>query len=634
MQWLNPSCLSRKAWMLLATSVLAFSLIGCSGGSGGASDSQASQPSAGTCETGNTAECGIALIAVTDADGDFVSYSVDVLSVSLQRANGASVETLPATTRVDFAQLTELSELLSVATLAPGNFVGGTIRLDYSNAEIFVESGGDVVPARVVDANGAPLGIAELEIRLAERNHLIVTRGRAAFLSLDFDLAASHSVDVAQTPALVTAQPYILAEVAPVDEKELRLRGALVDVDVASSSYVIDVRPWHRHDGNHGRITVHTTAATSFEIADATYTGDPGLRAMQTLPRGTLTVAFGTFDLQRREFTAEIVHAGESVSGERIDAVHGSIVARSGTRLTVKGAFAVGRDGGARRFHRTVLVDVGPDTKVLKLGAPGQVLDAGALSVGQHIVAFGNLSVPSPSTIPVLDATNARIRMLVTRLHGTALVAMPGQLNMQLRAVGHLPIEMFDFSGTGVTPALDADPANYEIAIGTLSLNSVEIGKPASVLGFVEPFGAAPPDFAGRTVIDHRELVATLGIGWGTEGTTAPFSTIGPRGFAFDLSNPSIGDRHHLVLGRRVVDLFDLPASPTVEPSATGRTMFGLVNRGRVELFAEFDAFAAKLTSELAAGTRARALTAHGNYDDPSNTLAANRIVVHLDPAN
>ncbi|HLF12624.1 MAG TPA: hypothetical protein VJA26_15585, partial [Gammaproteobacteria bacterium] len=259
MQMLNRKRVSGNAWGLLAAAALALILTGCGGGGGGGS--AASPPtvgSSGTCEAGSTDNCGVVLVALTDADGDFVSYSVDVLSVTLQHANGGSVETLPAATRIDFAQLTEMSDLLSAATLAPGDFVGGTIRLDYSNAEVFVEAGGDIVPAEVVDANGQPLGITELEIRLADRDHLVVTRGRTAFLSLDFDLAASNEVDTTQTPARVTAQPYIVAEVAPVEEKELRLRGPLVDVNVAGGTYRIDLRPWHRRDGNHGRVTVHT----------------------------------------------------------------------------------------------------------------------------------------------------------------------------------------------------------------------------------------------------------------------------------------------------------------------------------------------------------------------------------------
>ena len=115
-------------------------------------------------------------------------------------------------------------------------------------------------------ANGAPLGVTELDIELAAREHLVITRGRAALLALDFDLAASHDVDLGQSPPVVKARPYIVAEVEPVAEKELRLRGALVSTDVAGSSYTVDVRPWFRPDGAHGRLTVHTTATTSFEI--------------------------------------------------------------------------------------------------------------------------------------------------------------------------------------------------------------------------------------------------------------------------------------------------------------------------------------------------------------------------------
>ncbi|HZL96691.1 MAG TPA: hypothetical protein VFB99_23750, partial [Vicinamibacterales bacterium] len=111
---------------LSAIALAALTLVGC----GGSGDS-----GGGTLTT--DANSGTVLIGLTDADGDFVSYSVDVLSVTLKRRSGASIEALPATTRIDFAQLTDLADLLAVATLAPGDIVGGTIRLDYSNAEVF-----------------------------------------------------------------------------------------------------------------------------------------------------------------------------------------------------------------------------------------------------------------------------------------------------------------------------------------------------------------------------------------------------------------------------------------------------------------------------------------------------------------
>ena len=607
----------RWAWIV---ALAAMGFAGCTG-SGDSTPAASSPPPA-------AADSGTLLISITDADGDFLGYSVDVLSVTLQRRGGATVEVLPAATRIDFAQLTELSDLLAVATLAPGDLVGGKIRLDYGAAEVFVESGGQVVSADVVGANGGPLGVTELEIELDAREHLVISRGRAALLALDFDLAASHDVDLARSPPVVTARPYILAEIEPVAEKELRLRGALVSTDVAGSSYTVDVRPWFRADGAHGRITVHTTSSTSFEIDGVPATGAAGLTALAAKPPGTMAVAFGALSTQERRFTADIVHAGDSVSGERIDAIQGNIVARRGDRLTVKAALAVRRDHAAR-LHRTVIVNVGPNTKVLKTGAPGAALDDGELSVGQQIVAFGALTEPTTDTTPpTLDATNGRVRMLPTHLHGVVNTAMPGQLNLNLRGIDRLGIDAFDFAGTGVTAAQDATPADYEVTTGALGLANVVTGEAARVVGFVRPFGTAPPDFAGRTVIDHRGLPALLGIGWGSAGTTAPFSSMSISGLVLDIDNPRIGERHTLIAGMRHLDLTTLPTPPTIAPPAVGRAIYGISVGPEIRMFTSFAEFSSQLAELLGSGRPAIALTARGRYEAESATLYATHVAV------
>lgn len=612
--------LLRSSWI---TALAAAGLFGCSGGGGSSSTSPQPQPQSDT---------GTLLISLTDADGDFVGYTVDVLSVTLQRRGGGTVEVLPASTRIDFAQLTDLSDLLAVATLAPGDIVGGKIRLDYSNAEVMILSGGQVVRAKVVDANGAPLGVKELDIQLPEREHLVITRGRAAMLSLDFDLAASNAVDLSQSPPVVKARPYIVAEVEPVAEKDLRMRGPLVSTDIAGSSYTIDVRPWFRPDGAHGRMTIQTTSSTSFEIDGVPSTGAAGLAALAAKPAGTMTVAFGTLATLDHRFTAETVHAGDSVGGERIDAVEGNIVSRSGNHLTVKGAFAVDRDHGMR-VHRTVVVDVSANTKVLKLGALGPVLDVSALSVGQQIVAFGKLTVPATDTTPAtFDATNGRVRMQPTSLHGIVNSVVPGQLNLNLRGIDRLGIDAFDFTGTGVTAAQDANPADYEVATGTLGLANVAAGEATSVIGFVRSFGTAPPDFEGRAVVDHRELPTMLGIGWGISGTTAPFSSMSATGLVLDVHNPSIGERHHLVTDMRVVDLTTLPMSPTLAPPPDGRAIYGISIGADIKLFATFADFSAELASQLGGGRHAIALAAAGRYEASNATLYANHIAVAFAP--
>src|SRR5690606_21223223 len=254
----------------------------------------------------------------------------------------------------------------------------------------------------------------------------------------------------------------------------------------------------------------------------------------------------------------------------------------------------------------------------------------------QRLAAFGVAGVVppnDPAAIPVLDATQGRVRLLPTRLHGTVGDVGPGRLELALRATDRLPVALFDFTGTGSAPALDADPAESEAATGTLELSGTEVGEAASVIGFVTAFGAAPPDFEGRTVIDHGELRARLGIGWGPDGTTAPFLSLEPTGLVLDLGNPDIGARHHLTVGARVIDLLDLSTPPTIAPHP-GRASFGIAAPGHVELFADFGQFVTELASRLGAGDRAAGLTAVGIYDAASSTLNARHVGVLMLPAD
>jgi hypothetical protein len=396
------------------------------------------------------------------------------------------------------------------------------------------------------------------------------------------------------------------------------------------------VRPWHKRDGNHGVLTVHTTSTTTFEIDEESYTGTPGLEALDKLPQGTLTVAFGVLDLREHTFTAEIVHAGDSVGGEKFAAVHGNVVARTSDTLTIKGAIAVFRDRPAR-FRRTIQVMVGPDTGVSKARDPNAALDIGDVSVGQRVVALGQFTNAEVATTDVvtpliLDATEGRVRMFATRLSGMVTELNPGQINMRLRGIDHLGIDMFDFTGTGTSAANDADPLDYEIATRTLSLRGLEVDKPARALGFVAPFGEAPPDFMAHTVIGHGALPAALGIGWGVEGTGAPFLTMGPTSLVLDLANPDIGMRHHLLVGMRVVDLLTLPASPSIVPTDR-RGLYGIWDKGQIKLFGSFSEFVTELGVRLGAGNKAHAFAAYGAYDDATNTLKATHIAVHLSSA-
>ena len=55
------------------------------------------------------------MVGLTDVDRDFLFYSVDVVSLSLRKADGTVVQALPTRQRVDFAQLVDLTELVTAA---------------------------------------------------------------------------------------------------------------------------------------------------------------------------------------------------------------------------------------------------------------------------------------------------------------------------------------------------------------------------------------------------------------------------------------------------------------------------------------------------------------------------------------
>ena len=638
------SGLARAAALAQSAAIgLAALALGACGHSSGTDTVSVDPGGIGGCDPSNpatAAECGTLLIAMTDAEGEILNYSVDVLALTLERADGSTVEALPVSTRIDFAELTELSEIVGAAALPPGVFVGATIRLDYTTAEVFVEAGGDIVPAEIVDRDGNALGIVDLRVRLSNEGRLVVTRGRVAFLSIDFDLAASHSVDTSLSTPRVVAEPFVTAEVAPVTEKEIRVRGALVDVDLASQSYEIRLDPWHRRlaqEDSHGPLTVGTTAETHFEIGDATYSGNDGLEALAALEPGTLTAAFGVLDLDDRRFTASVVLARDSVDGNGIDTVRGNIVARSGDLLTVRGAWSSHRNDRPR-FRRTVFVEVGPDTHVLKIRDRDGIYSEDDLSVGQKIVAFGEFRDPANSldattdSAPVLDATGGRVRMHVTHLFGEISDFGAGLLTMRLRAIDRLSADLFDFTGTGQSAGLDAIAEAYEVATGTLPLDAVEVGRPVRVLGFVTPFGFAPPDFEGRTIVAYPDVRSALGISWLAPGTTAPFLSMGPEGLVPDLENPTIGARHHLLIGGQLVDLFDLPATTTIEPSVL-RAWFSLHEPGHVEMFADFTEFVDALTARLNDSDTVASIAAYGFYDGLENSLSARKLAVFTLPA-
>jgi len=599
---------------------IALFLSGCGGGDGSGSDLAA--PTACT----GVNDCGGVMIGITDADGDFVRYVVAIQSMTLDRQDGAEVETLPSAVNIDLAQFTDLTELLSSATVPLGVYTGAHLRLDYSNADIAVERDGETVAGVAVDANGTPLTTVDVAIQFDNQSQLTVRPGSPALLGVDFDLTASNAVDLTTTPVTVTAQPFLLASVDPADGKMLHVNGPLVSTDASGSTYNVHLRPFHRRNDNFGDVTLSVSDTTTYEVNGTGYTGADGLAALAQLPAGTPTLAQVTENVADRSLDATNVLAGSSVPGSDMDAVDGWVSARTGDAIQIHAATVIPTDGSVS-FANDVAVTLAGDLRVRESGAPETVLDSTAISIGQHVVASGTLNGAESST-PSLDASN--VRLMETGVSGEASSVQSGELVMSLDAIDFQSPSSFDFAGTGASIDTDADPNAYEIDTGSLALANIAPGTPLRVLGIVAPFGAAPPDFTARTVVNVADAAWRLDVAW-PDGSTAAFASLEPGSIVLDLSDPALGRIHALRRGGVLTDLYSLPASPAIVPQGqAGVGIYGILQNGDVQVFLDFNRFVTELTQKLDGSTAVLRMHALGDYDAGTNTLAVKRITVQL----
>lgn len=469
-------------------------LSACGGGSGGDADSEA-------------AGSGTLNISLTDAEGDFLTYTVDVQSLTLTKANGTVVETLPLNTRVDFARYTDMTEFLTAATVPAGVYVRGVLTLDYSNADIQVEGadGNAVKVTSITDADGKPVTTLDASVRLEGRNRLVIAPGIPMNLSLDFDLAASNTVsfDSAGTTAAIEVEPVLIAELDTETNKVQRVRGPLQNVNLQADTFHVHIRPFYhrlrRGERHFGALRVISNDDTLYEIDGQSYQGHDGLRVLSEQTRFTAVIVRGTLKFKPVRFEAEEVYAGSSVPGGDMDVVTGSVMARSGDSLTLRGVTLM-RSNGSVVFNDQVTVQLADSTTVKKqLSMDSFAIDA--ISVGQRLTVFGTLTDDRISSLE-LDAANGHARMLLGSVRGE-VVRNDGDFNLNLSSINGRNPSLYDFSGTGVDAGNDADPTNYEIATTSLDVSGFGTGTRVAVRGFPTPFGSAPEDFTAQSVISR-----------------------------------------------------------------------------------------------------------------------------------
>src|SRR5437867_4933784 len=563
----------------------------------------------------STNEEGVVAIGLTDAQGDFLTYTVDVTSLTLTKADNTTVvQTLPQRTRIDFAQVVDLTEFITGATIPAGTYVSATLNVDYTNADIQVDDGTGIpvaVPlANILDSQNRQVTTLPMKVTLDNARQLVIAPLVSSLLDLDFNLAASNLVDMSNPASpVVTVNPLLVADVNPDAPKPHRIRGPLDAVDMQARSFTLILRPFNLLQGDHGRISFITDSNTTYEINQTTYQGSSGLTVLAQQPRLTATVALGTLDLVTRRFIATEVLAGSSVPFGTSDVVTGNVIARSNNNiLTVQGA-EIARSDGTLSFRNTVSVTIASGTKVVKQTAVGGTFDIGSISVGQRVTVFGTLDAPGTS----MNASTGLVRLLVTQLNGHANGAPAGNnLVMTLDRIDGRPIGLFNFSGTGTAPGTDANPSSYQVAAGALPLTGITSGTPLKVRGFVQPFGqaTATDDFHAITLIDVTNAPATLVVGWPSL-EAAPFNSYPPGGLVVNLLNA--GSLHDIFRGGVDTPLSTAAAdAPTVQASNPARGVFVIGETGTVQVYTRLSAYQAALQLKLAAGRKARSFVATG----------------------
>lgn len=606
--------------LLLISVCMGLVLAGCSG-SGTTSSTMATD-----CANPTTQDPeGCVYVGMSDAPGDFLTYTVNISSLSMIRADGVTVQMLPQSTSVDFAQYSDLTEFLTGVSMPPGNYVSGSITLDYSTADIQVEdNNGNAVQVTPVDQNGNPItGKLTLTIDLdTASGALHVVPGIPRLLDVDFNLAASNQVDLSNDT--VTVQPFLDAEINPNIGNMIRLRGPLVSVDTARSSYTIGIAPfWTPANSSkpYGRMTVYTTSTTVYEINQQGYVGNAGLSALQAAGTTTATLALGSYDFSTNQYVATEVDAGSSVPGGTLDAAQGVITAVNGTTVTLRGATLI-RSSQSVTFADDVAVTVGPNTKVREEGHPTGTFTVADISVGQRAQVFGTVTNPDPSAL-AMDASNGFVGLKYTRLDATFNGpdgAGTGML-VNAQAIDGRPVSLFDFTGT------NSNPANYDIALNGLSDSSFTVNDPVVSYGFVTPFGSAPPDFTATSVADFANMNANAIVraNWTTPGSNQAFSSIdATTGIVLNLSSSPSTDQ--LRRGGVVVALTTLPASPTILGNSLGG--YAILQNGVVQVHVTFAGFVTDLTSRANAGGTVMGFYSIGGFDSSTNTLAASKIAV------
>lgn len=616
-----------KHWLsrtLIVSNIVAAAFLGGCGGGGSSS---------GSADNGDAdndkQEQGQVEFLLTDAEGDFTKYEVGVTSLFLVAENGTEVEIDTPSSTVDFAQYVDLTEFFTVQSIRPGNYTQVKLNLVYTDSDIFVqrEDGEEVEATAYQEIDGELQLIEEfsVEVNLPLEESLQVRPGAKAAITIDFDLDSSNEIrDLESDDPKVVVEPFILASAKLDNEREHRGRGLLESVDTEEQTFTIDLKPFRHFQGNFGDLTLYSSDETDYEINGNVFLGAEGIDAMAGLEADTPVLVYGQVEGEQstRQFNALYVRAGTSVPWVGRESVRGVVVARDGDVLTLRGPQVVRLDGHAT-FLREIEVSLGDNTKVTRQLMADEALDEDDVSIGQTVLAFGELEEVEGTLS--MNATEGHVQMVMNVIKGQVISTAP--LTVDLDWINARRPAMFDFSGT------NADPDAYVIDTGSLSLDNIDEDSIVRLKGYPVEFGSADPeDFAAQTVINinTEQRAASLDVLW-LQGTDTPFTSMEPEQLVV---NSASADAYLVKMVGVPLDM-DKPESATIAPfplNASKRHLFAIKVGGekQVDLYTDFSEYVSALTERLNEGKEVRNLMSLGRYNQVDDSMSAVVVTTRL----
>jgi hypothetical protein len=224
-----------------------------------------------------------------------------------------------------------------------------------------------------------------------------------------------------------------------------------------------------------------------------------------------------------------------------------------------------------------------------------------------------------------LDATeDGLIRMRYSDVAASVVQVSP--LLVDVQHINRRLVDLYDFSGTGVDEANDADPSAYEIDEDGLTLGNLTENTPVWIRGFPTAFGSAPADFSARSIADVSQLMSKLHLFYGHEGSATAVAALDDNGLLFDLESAT--ERHHLHQAGVVTDLNDLTSMPLIEPN-DGEALYVIQQGHSIDVFVEWSGFQSALNDALLT-KQVEMVHGSGYFDSTELVITCRHLVIRI----